>query len=110
MVTASIDAIQFGVPISQGQMVELRGDVVYTGHTSCVVKTVVYSQNLISGERRYCCQGYFTMVAIDAGGRPAAVPRIPVETEEARQEWETAQEIKNTLLERRRRMSEPGTV
>jgi len=110
MVTASIDAIQFGVPIKQGQMVELSGDVVFVGNTSCVVKTVVHSQDLVSGTRRYCCQGYFTRVAIDSDGKPAALPQIPVESDTARREWQTARSIKQALLERRRQTEEHETV
>lgn len=101
-VTASIDAIQFGIPIRQGQMVEAEAKLVYVGNTSCVVRVEVYAQEIQSADRFFCCEGYFTMVCLDSNGRPVQLPLIPVEGEEAEHEWETARVIKERLLERRR--------
>jgi len=102
-VTASIDAIQFHSPIRQGQMVEVVARVVYVGNTSCVVKTMVFAHDLLSSDRFYCCEGYFTMVGVDAHERPAQLPLIPLESEQERQEWAHAKEIKEAMLKRRQR-------
>jgi len=99
-VTASIDAIQFCTPIHQGQMVQTRARIVFVGNTSCMVKVTVYADDLESGMDHFCCEGYFTMVAMDAQGRPARLPMIPMED---REEWETAAAIKQAMLERRQR-------
>jgi len=101
-VTASIDAIQFCTPIHQGQMVETRARIVYVGNTSCMVKVTVYADDLESGSQHFCCEGYFTMVGVDAHGHPAKLPLIPVEKREEREEWETAERIKQAMLERRK--------
>ena len=34
------------------------------------------AEDLLSGERELCTRGRFTMIALDARGRPAAVPRL----------------------------------
>lgn len=100
-VTASIDAIQFCTPIHQGQMVETRAYVVYVGRTSCMVKVTVYADDTTTGDRHFCCEGYFTMVGVDAAGRPTALPRIPLDSAEQREEWEAAEQIKQAMLKRR---------
>lgn len=105
-VTASIDAIQFRAPIHQGQMVEVVAQIVYVGRTSCVVRVHVYGHDLVSSDRYFCCEAYFNMVAVDAHGRPAQLPMIPVETEEQRLEWEHGREIKEAMLKRRERTSQ----
>lgn len=100
-VTASIDAIQFRTPIHQGQMVETKARIVYVGSTSCMVKVTVFADDLETGNQSFCCEGYFTMVCIDAEGRPAGLPMIPIETDEQSAEWEVAQQIKQAMLKRR---------
>lgn len=101
VVTASIDAIQFGIPIRQGQMVEIVSNIVYVGQTSCVVQIRVFAQDIDSSEKAYCCEGYFTMVGVNAQGEPVELPMIPVETEEQQIQWEAAKEIKSAMLARR---------
>jgi len=100
-VTASIDAIQFGIPIRQGQMVDARARLVYVGNTSCVVRVEVHAQEIQSADRFYCCEGYFTMVCLDANGRPVQLPEIPLATEEDKREWQVGKEIKERMLARR---------
>jgi acyl-CoA hydrolase len=109
-VTASIDAIQFGIPIRQGQMVEIEARIAYVGNTSCVARVEVHAQELQSGDRYFCCEGYFTMVCLDSNGTPVTLPLIPVETDAEREEWETARAIKERLLARRRSARPDGKV
>jgi acyl-CoA hydrolase len=103
VVTASIDAIQFCHPLRQGHMVECRAEVAYVGRTSCVVRVFVTGEDMQTGDRFHCCEGWFTMVAMDSHGRPVGMPRIPVETDEAKLLWEHGREIKDAMLARRGR-------
>ncbi|MBN2082630.1 acyl-CoA thioesterase [bacterium] len=100
-VTASIDAIQFVTPIRQGQMIEARAQIVHVGRSSCMARVSVYADDMLSADRFFCCEGYFTMVGIDAHGRPVVLPQIPVETDEEKRQWEIAAKIKENLLARR---------
>jgi acyl-CoA hydrolase len=109
-VTASIDAIQFTTPIRQGQMVEAGAKVIFVGTTSCLVEVDLYATDLLAGDKFFCCTGYFTMVAIDAHGKPVRLPRLPVETPEQQADWERGAKIKAELLERRASRRNPPPV
>jgi acyl-CoA hydrolase len=100
-VTASIDAIQFGTPIRQGQIVEIHAEVLHVGTASCIVRVVVAAHDMHAGDRFFCCEGYFCMVGVDTHGRPVALPGIPVETEAERRNWEHGAEIREAMLKRR---------
>lgn len=102
-VTASIDAIQFLTPLRQGQMVQISAAVVYVGRTSCMARVQVWANDIATGDRHFCCEGYFTMVSLDSNFRPVQLPLIPVESDEEKQQWEYARQIKQAMLERRDR-------
>lgn len=74
VVTAAVENIAFTVPIRQGDVVELVARVGHVGRTSMRVGVEVYREDLTDGSRVLCTEGHFTMVAIDADGRPVAVP------------------------------------
>ncbi|MFB6490603.1 MAG: acyl-CoA thioesterase [Thermoproteus sp. AZ2] len=69
-VTASVNAMNFRRPIYIGDIVEVRGDVVYVGKTSLEVGFRVYAYGLRG--RRYVAGGYFTFVNM-TGGRPTPI-------------------------------------
>lgn len=100
-VTASIDAIQFLAPLRQGQLVQILAEVVYVGRSSCIARVDVWANDISTGDRDFCCEGYFTMVSLDSNFKPEALPLIPIETPEQEQEWENARQIKQAMLERR---------
>lgn len=74
VVTASIDQIDFKVPIREGNLVELLARVEGVGRTSLRVRVEVNKENPMDGSRELCTVGHFTMVAVDANGRPTPVP------------------------------------
>lgn len=76
VVTASSDKTDFHVPVRQGQLVELIATVIATGRTSMTVEVVLYAEDLMTGDRQLGTRGKFTMVALDAHGRPS--PVIPL--------------------------------
>lgn len=76
VVTASSDKTDFHVPVRQGQLVELIATVIATGRTSLAVEVVLYAEDLLTGARQVGTRGRFTMVALDADGRPAPVPPL----------------------------------
>ena len=45
----------------------------------------------ISGKRRAINRAYFVMVALDENDKPIPVPRLTLETEEEKIEWENGQ-------------------
>lgn len=78
VVMASLERTTFHEPVRQGQLAETFGRVVESGQASLTVETELYSENLLSGERRLCASGRFVMVVVGPDGRP--LPR----TEESR--------------------------
>ena len=73
VVMASVERTAFLDPVHQGDLAEAFGRVVESGHASLTVETELYSENLLSGERRLCGTGRFIMVVVGPDGRP--VPR-----------------------------------
>ena len=68
-----------------------------------MVKVSVYADDTATGDKHFCCEGYFTMVGVDDEGRPGLLPVFAPETAEEKAEWEIAAKIKEAMLERRRR-------
>jgi acyl-CoA hydrolase len=102
-VTASIDAIQFGTPIRQGQIIEIKAQVIHVGTTSCIVRVTVSAHDMHSGDDFFCCTGNFNMVGVDAHGKPVTLAMIPVETEAEKQDWEQGAQIRERMLKQRQR-------
>ncbi len=93
IVTASMERIDFYVPIKSGNLIELISQVVYTGQTSMTVKVDLYSENPIKKIREHASQGYFNMVSVNEYGHPIPVPALLVTTEEEKAEWEHVREL-----------------
>jgi acyl-CoA hydrolase len=75
MVTASSEKVDFLSPVLEGDLVEFIGRVPRVGRTSVRVGIEMFSEDLLSGERKLCTRGEFVMVAIDREGNPIPVPR-----------------------------------
>lgn len=76
VVTARSEQVDFKLPIRQGQLVETVARVISTGNRSMQVEVELIAEDLLSGERELCTRGRFVMIALDARGRPAPVPRL----------------------------------
>jgi acyl-CoA hydrolase len=90
VVTASIDHMDFLVPVRVGDFVILRSSVNRVYHTSMEVGVKVWVENYLSEERRHVSSAYLTFVAIDAAGNRVAVPPVVPETEDEKRRYEDA--------------------
>ena len=106
VVTASTERIDFRTPIHAGEIIEAIAKVIYVGRTSLVVRIHIYAEHPLIGERRVCTTGYFSMVSVDEHGHPTPVPRLLLEDEQARAEWEMGEEIRQVIEARRRRSAD----
>ncbi|MBB4952860.1 acyl-CoA hydrolase [Agrobacterium vitis] len=79
-VTLSVDQVVFRQPIHVGELVTFRASVNYAGRTSMEVGIRVEAEEIRTGERRHTNSCYFTMVAVDAHGKPTAVPALCPQT------------------------------
>ncbi|MBM4281375.1 MAG: acyl-CoA thioesterase [Deltaproteobacteria bacterium] len=84
VVTASIDAVQFLLPIKLGHIVILRGQVNATFKTSMECGVSIWSEHPLTGEVRKAMKAYATFVALDDYGRPRPVPPLVLVSDEDR--------------------------
>src|SRR5271169_1886770 len=90
VVTASIDHMDFLVPVRVGDFVVLRSSVNRVFHTSMEVGVKVWVENYRSQENRHVSSAYLTFVAIDAAGNKMAVPPVVPETADEKRRYEDA--------------------
>ncbi|MCQ6265268.1 acyl-CoA thioesterase [Fictibacillus sp. WQ 8-8] len=83
VVTVSSDSFEFLGPIKTGEAINLEAYVTCAHRTSMEIFVKVESENLLTGEKRLTSRALFTMLAVDAEGRPSPVPPlVPVNQEE----------------------------
>jgi acyl-CoA hydrolase len=80
-VTLSVDQVVFRQPILVGELVTFRASVNYAGRTSMEIGIRVEAEDIRSGERRHTNSCYFTMVAVDAAGKPTSVPKLSLDSD-----------------------------
>jgi acyl-CoA hydrolase len=90
VVTASIDHMDFLVPVRVGDFVVLRSSVNRVFHTSMEVGVKVWVENYRSEKSRHVSSAYLTFVAIDAAGIKVAAPPVVPETEDEKRRYEDA--------------------
>jgi acyl-CoA hydrolase len=90
VVTASIDHLDFLVPVRVGDFVILRSSVNRVFHSSMEVGVKVWVENYRADERRHVSSAYLTFVAIDAAGNKVAVPPVVPETEDEKRRYDGA--------------------
>jgi acyl-CoA hydrolase len=88
-VTVSVDRVDFRHPIKIGELVTFKASVNYVGRASMEIGIAIDAEDLKTGVKRHTNSCYFTMVSVDAEGRPVEVPRLVTETdEEKRRMWQ----------------------
>ena len=91
VVTASVDYIDFRNPVNLGEIVTLTSQVNRVFRTSMEVGVEVYSENVLTGERKHTTTAYVTFVAIDeCTQRPKPVPPLIVRTAEEKRRYREA--------------------
>ena len=99
-ITASVDSLSFLRGAYVKDTVVIIGKVTYVGNTSMEVKVDTYVEAL-SGERTPINHAYFTMVALDKNDKPVRVPRLDLETEEEKEEWEKGEKRRELRMMRK---------
>ncbi len=99
--TATIDRLEFLAPAYLGDTIVLDGRITYVGTTSMEVRVDTYVEKL-SGEKERINRAYLVMVGLGKDDRPAPVPRLALETEDERAEWDAA------VCRRRNRSAQDG--
>ena len=100
VITASVDNLRFIKGAYQNEMVVIVGKLTYVGNTSMEVRVETYVENK-SGIRKAINSAYFVMVALDENDKPVSVPKLIVETEEEKLEWEAAEKRREMRSQRK---------
>jgi acyl-CoA hydrolase len=111
VVTAGVDRVTFVVPIEMGELVTLSASVNAVWRSSMEVGVRVIAERPGRSGPRHTNTAYFTMVALDADGRPTPVPPLIAETsDELRREREAQTRRRNRLAEREEIVRHRGAV
>jgi acyl-CoA hydrolase len=73
MVLASLDKTNFCAPIHIGGIVDLSAKVVRVGTKSLTVNVKMWGEELLTGERTFCADSDFIMVAVDKNGKSTEI-------------------------------------
>ena len=106
MVTASVDHIDFLVPVRVGDLVVLRSSVNRVFQTSMEAGVKIFVENYIADTVQHVASAYLTFVAIDAKGNHLKVPAVIPETEDQQRRYDDAgrrREVRRAEMERRRK-------
>jgi len=108
VVTASIDHLDFLVPVHVGDLVILRSSVNRVFNTSMEIGVKVWVEHYLNDECQHVSSAYLTFVAVDGSGNHLAVPVVVPETDEQKRRYNDAgarREIRRAHLERRNSVS-----
>jgi acyl-CoA hydrolase len=106
VVTASIDHLDFLVPVKVGDLVILRSSVNRVFRSSMEVGVKAWVENYIADTRQHVSSAHLTFVAVDREGRRLPVPPVIPETDEERKRYDDAgrrREIRRSEQQRRQR-------
>ena len=82
VVTLSVDQVMFRQPIAVGELVTFLASVNHTGTSSMEIGIKVVAENISQRSVRHANSCFFTMVAVDADGKPTPVPPLEPSTPE----------------------------
>src|SRR5215471_13498606 len=104
--TASIDHLDFLVPVRVGDLVILRSSVNRAFRTSMEIGVKVWVENYIKDQCQHVSSAHLTFVAVDREGNRLPVPPVVPETDDERRRYEDAgrrRELRRAEQERRRK-------
>jgi acyl-CoA thioesterase YciA len=93
-VTASVEALTFRLPVHVGDVLKTVCKVVYTGHTSMVLKVDVHRYEKGLGSAQLCTSAHYIFVAMDDERKPTPVPALEVTTDAEKKAWEIAKAVR----------------
>jgi acyl-CoA hydrolase len=84
VVMASLDHIVFKHPVHIGDILNIKARLCYVGYSSMDVEVEIETEKLKEGKVLHIGSAYLTMVALDEKGKPAAVPKLILRTNQER--------------------------
>lgn len=108
VVTLSVDRVLFREVVHVGEVVTFDASINYVGRTSMEVGIRITAEDIHTGARRHANSSYFTMIAVDAEGQPAAVPALELGTPTEQRRYEEARLRRRALRETFAQMDTPA--
>jgi len=105
VVTVSVDHLDFRNPIHVGELIILKSSVNRVFRTSMEVGVKVFSEDVLSGQRKHTTSAYLTFVALDEAGNPQPAPPLECETLDDRRRYREALKRREIRL---RHLHKPG--
>jgi uncharacterized protein (TIGR00369 family) len=107
VVTVVMDSMTFEQPVYVGDLVIVRAQVTWTGHTSIETEVSIKVEHVLTGEMRHISTAYFVYVAMDEDGHPTPVSPFEAATPEQRERWHAAEERR--AIRMRQRLARTGS-
>ena len=98
VVTAAVNSVSFNKIIPQGSMVTIEASLSRAFTSSMEVYIDVWVEDSASGERVKSNEAIYTFVALNAEGKPVAVPEVIPETPLEKERYEGALRRKQLSL------------
>jgi acyl-CoA hydrolase len=105
VVTASIDHLDFLVPVHVGDLVILRSSVNRVFRTSLEVGVKAWVENYLHDTTQHVSSAYLTFVAVDKNGCRQLIPAVIPETDAERRRYDDAgkrRELRKAYWDQRR--------
>lgn len=97
-VTASVETVQFNLPVHIGDTLKFVSQVVFTGRSSMVIRVVVQRFNRNTQLDETCTNAHLIFVAMDVDEKPMQVPELDITSPEARRAWEIGFQVREKSL------------
>lgn len=105
-VTLSVDQVHFKESIKIGELVNFYSSVNYVGNSSMEVGVKVVAEDVRTHEKRHTNSCFFTMVAVDEGGKPTKIPPLDFSGYQQKGRYIAAKIRKELRLEHKKRLEE----
>ncbi|WP_040196118.1 acyl-CoA thioesterase [Candidatus Soleaferrea massiliensis] len=99
--TVFVDNLHFKAAAYANDTVVLVGQITYVGTTSMEVRVETFVESL-DGTQKLVNRAFLVMVALDENENPTEVPKLLIETEEEKKEWEAG--LRRYELRKQRRI------
>lgn len=98
IVIAAIDHMVFKEPVHMGDVLILKASINHVGRTSMEVGVRIEAEKLKQGISVDVGHAYLTMVAVDKTGKPTAIPKLILKTDEEKKRNKEALERRKLRL------------
>ena len=87
-VTVCMDSVNFIKPVYVGNVLKLNARINYVHNSSMEIEVKAEAEDIVTGIRTITGTAFVTFVALDKNGKPTAVPKLLLRTDEDRTKFE----------------------